>query len=380
MKRHAPVFVALVAAFAGGVAAQVFLVPRSPVAAQPAPPPTLPDRPPSLDPLPGSAPLPGSVPQFDGVVAKVMPSVVSVDAVKQTSTKGKPAEDSGSGVLMRFEGFRGVYAVTNNHVVEGARPTDILVTLNDGRILNPERVLVDPPSDVAVLVLKADDLPAADLGDSDQLRPGHWVLAFGSPLGFNQTVTHGIISAKDRGQVSLNNTIRIKEFLQSDAAINPGSSGGPLADASGRIVGINTAIANGGSTTNTFAGISFSIPINLVKRVGKELLEKGVVTRGYLGMQMAPMLDAQTAVKLGLTRLRGAAVESTHANGPAARAGIVAGDVIQKVGGVEVRDENHFINIVGALPPGEQIRLTVWRNRQARVIDLTVADWPTGRR
>ncbi len=368
MKRHVPVVVALVAAFVGGIAAQMLFAPRSPVSAQPA---TIPDAPPRFE--------PSAVPQFDGVVGKVMPSVVSVDAHKPNAPKGKPAEESGSAVLMKFDGFRGVFAVTNNHVVEGARAADILVTLYDGRILTPDRVWLDPPSDIAVLSLTADDLPAAELGDSDKLKPGHWVLAFGSPLGFNQTVTHGIISAKERGQVSLNNTIRIKEFLQSDAAINPGSSGGPLSDASGRVVGINTAIANGGNTTNTFAGISFSIPINLVKRVGKELLEKGSVTRGYLGMQMAPMLDAQTALKLGLTKLRGAAIESTHPNGPAARAGLVAGDVIQKVGGLEVRDENHFINIVGGLPPGEQIKLSVWRNKQARSIDMTVAEWPSRR-
>lgn len=370
MKRHVPVFVALVAAFVGGLATQALLVPRSPVAAQPS---AIPDSP--------ARPDPSATPtQFDAAVSKVMPSVVSVDAVKPTTAKGRPAEESGSGVLMRFDGYRGVFAVTNNHVVDGSRASDITVTLNDGRILIPDRVWVDPPSDVAVLSLSADDLPVAELGDSDKLKPGHWVLAFGSPLGFNQTVTHGIISARDRGQVSLNNTIRIKEFLQSDAAINPGSSGGPLADASGKIVGINTAIASGGNPTSTFAGISFSIPINLVKRVGKELLEKGSVTRGYLGMQMAPMLDAQTALKLGLTKLRGAAIESTHPNGPAAKAGLVAGDVILKVGGLEVRDENHFINIVGGLPPGEQVRLTIWRNKQPRTIDLTVAEWPMARK
>jgi serine protease Do len=372
MKRPGPVLFALLAAFAGGFVAQLVLAPRSPVSAQPSPLPSIPDTPPRVDPT--------SAPQFDGVVTKVMPSVVSVDAVKATGTKGRPSEESGSGVLMKFDGYRGVYAVTNNHVVDGARTADITVTLNDGRILIPDRVWVDSQSDVAVLSLTADDLPVAELGDSDSLRPGHWVLAFGSPLGFNHTVTHGIISAKDRGQVSLNNTIRIKEFLQSDAAINPGSSGGPLTDASGKVVGINTAIANGGNPSNTFSGISFSIPINLVKRVGKELLEKGNVTRGYLGMQMAPMLNAQAALKLGLTRLRGAPVESTHANGPAARAGLVPGDVILKVGGLEVRDENHFINIVGGLPPGEQIRLTIWRNKQTRTLDLTVAEWPVPRR
>ncbi len=343
------------------------------LAAIPQPPAVIPDKPDAL-------PVASLLPSFDAAVTKVMPSVVAVDALKPNAPKGKPAEETGSGVLMKFEGVRGVFAVTNNHVVDGSRAQDITVVLFDGRILVPDRVLVDPASDIAVLSLTADDLPAADLGDSDKVRPGHWVLAFGSPLGFNQTVTHGIISAKDRGQVNLNNTIRIKEFLQSDAAINPGSSGGPLTDSAGRIIGINTAIASGGNPTNTFAGISFSIPINLVKRIGRELLEKGSVSRGYLGMQMAPMLDAQTALRLGLTRLRGAMVETTHKEGPAAKAGVVASDVIQKVGGVEVRDENHFINIVGGLPAGERVALTVWRNKQAKQIELTVADWPQNRK
>ena len=363
MSRPAPRLVALLAVLLGTLA----------VTSAPQLPPTIDDSP-----KPGVAPV--ALPSFDAAVAKMMPSVVAVDALKPGAGKGKPAEESGSGVLMKFEGFRGVFAVTNNHVVDGSRAQDITVVLHDGRILVPDKVWVDPPSDIAVLSLSADDLPAAELGDSDKLKPGHWVLAFGSPRGFNQTVTHGIISAKDRGQVNLNNTIRIKEFLQSDAAINPGSSGGPLTDSAGRVVGINTAIASGGNPTNTFAGISFSIPINLVKRIGRELLDKGSVSRGYLGMQMAPMLDAQTALKLGLTRLRGAMVESAHTNGPASKAGVVAGDVIQKVGGLEVKDENHFINIVGSLPPGERISLTVWRNKQARAIELTVADWPTNRK
>jgi serine protease Do len=279
-------------------------------------------------------------------------------------------------VLMKFDGFRGTYAVTNNHVVDGARANDITVTLNDGRILIPDRVWTDPASDVAILRIDGENLPVADLGDSDRVKPGHWVLAFGSPLGFNQTVTHGIISARDRGQVNLNNTIRIKEFLQSDAAINPGSSGGPLTDATGKIIGINTAIASGGTTSNTFTGISFSIPINLVKRLGRELLDTGKVSRGYIGLQMAPTLDAKTALRIGLTKLRGAMVESTHPGGPAAQGGLQPGDVIQQVDGVNVRDENHFINIVGSLPIDQTVRLTIWRSREAKSVNLKVTDWP----
>src|SRR5205085_4645500 len=127
-------------------------------------------------------------------------------------------------------------------------------------------------------------LPTAPLGDSDRARVGQWVLAFGSPFGLNQTVTHGIISARERGQISLGSTIRIKDFLQTDAAINPGSSGGPLVDLRGEVIGINTAIA---SQSGSSSGVSFSVPISLVKRLMTQLLEKGTVSRGYLGMQLA---------------------------------------------------------------------------------------------
>src|SRR5262249_54122889 len=156
--------------------------------------------------------------------------------------------------------------------------------LADGRLFRPSRVWTDPASDVAVLRLDAEGLPTATLGNSDTARVGQWVLAIGSPFGLNQTVTHGIISARERGQVNLGETIRINDFLQTDAAINPGSSGGPLVNLEGEVIGINTAIASYNSSSS---GVAFSIPVNLVKRVMGELLEKGSVTRGYLGMQLA---------------------------------------------------------------------------------------------
>src|SRR5206468_10185257 len=139
--------------------------------------------------------------------------------------------------------------------------------LSDGKLLRPNHIWTDPESDVAVLRLESGtDLPSAVLGDSNQVRVGQWVLAFGSPFGLNQTVTHGIISARERGQVSLGGTIRIKDFLQTDAAINPGSSGGPLVNLDGEVVGINTAIA---SQSGSNSGVAFSIPINLVKRIAR---------------------------------------------------------------------------------------------------------------
>jgi S1-C subfamily serine protease len=171
----------------------------------------------------------------------------------------------------------------------------------------------------------------------------------------------------------LPNQIRIKEFLQTDAAINPGNSGGPLVDTAGKVIGINTANA---SSNGTNSGVAFSIPINLVKRVGRQLIETGKVSRGYLGMQLAPVLDPQTAIKLGLTKLRGAVVESLHPNGPAAQAGLRPSDVILKLDDVEIRDENHLINIVSVLPANQKVRLMLWRNKQYAVTTVTVGEWP----
>lgn len=334
----------------------------------------------SLPPPPSALERPslGGPDRFDDVIRQVAPTVVAVDALKPNS-KAKPTEESGSGVIVRFDGFRGTYAVTNNHVVGAAKPNEITVTLADGRILQPERVWTDPESDIAILKLPVDNLPVAELADSDRVRVGQWVLAFGSPFGLNQTVTHGIISARDRGQISLGATIRIKEFLQTDAAINPGSSGGPLVDMNGAIVGLNTAIA---SNNGNNSGVSFSIPSNLVRRVGRELLEKGTVTRGYLGMQLAPTLEPAAALKLGLTRVWGALVEGVHPDGPAARAGLKPGDVILKLDTVEIRDENQLINLISVLPVNQRVRITVWRNRQPQALEVTVGDWTaaTGRR
>jgi S1-C subfamily serine protease len=346
------------------------------------------DNPPAVRAQSSALPAPPSVAErdtppvspdhFDRVIRQVSPAVVAVDAVipaKRVALKGKAKpteEESGSGVIVRLDGYRGSYAVTNNHVIDGGKVTDITVTLADGRIFRPQQMWTDPQSDVAILRLPASDLPTATLGDSDRMIPGQWVLAFGSPFGLNRTVTHGIISARDRGQISLGNTIRIKEFLQTDAAINPGSSGGPLVDMTGAVVGINTAIA---SNNGNNSGVSFSIPSNLVRRVARELLEKGSVHRGYFGLQLAPTLEPAAALRLGLTRVWGALVDSVHPDGPAARGGVVAGDVILRLDAVEVRDENHLINLISSLPANQRVRVTVWRNRQPRTLEVTVGDW-----
>jgi S1-C subfamily serine protease len=315
--------------------------------------------------------------RFEEVARRVTGAVVAIEATKPATRGGRarPVEESGSGVLIKVAGRPGTYVLTNNHVIQQAAPAQITISMADGRLLKPAQVWADPESDIAVLRLETENLPVAALGDSDQARVGQWVLAVGSPFGLNQTVTHGIISARERGQVSLGTTIRIKDFLQTDAAINPGSSGGPLVNLEGEVVGINTAIA---SPSGSNSGVAFSIPINLVKRVQRQLLEKGSVTRGYLGLQVAPSFEAADAARLGLERAQGALVETVYADTPAATAGLRANDVVLQLDGVTVRNENHFINLISGLPAGQRVRLQVWRERRAVTLEAVVGDWGHG--
>jgi len=330
---------------------------------------------------PAALPAPDLITQlgdrFEAIARKVGPAVVAIEAVKPPRSgeagKGKVVEESGSGVLIKPEGRPGYLVLTNNHVIAQARPEQITIHLADARILRPNRVLADPETDIALLTLdEAVGLPAAVLGNSDNARVGRLVLAIGSPFGLNQTVTQGIISARERGQVALGNTIRIKDFLQTDAAINPGSSGGPLVDMRGEVIGINTAIA---SHHGSNSGVAFSIPVNLVKRVMREMLQQGAVTRGYLGMQLVQSFEAADALKLGMDRLRGALVERVYPDTPAAAAGLRVNDVILQVESLAIRDENHLINLVSTLPAGQRIRVQVWRDRSVATLDAVVGDW-----
>lgn len=364
MKQSAALFLLAASAFAGG-AVVTLLTPsldRVPAAHAQAPA-TLPG---------GSAELLRLGERFEAVARKVSPTVVAVEASKRTAGKSKPVEESGSGVLFQPEGQRFACVLTNNHVIDGAVATQITVSLWDGKLLRTTQVWADPESDIAVLRVEGENLPTATLGDSDAVRVGQWVLAVGSPFGLNQTVTHGIISARERGQVSLGSTIRIKDFLQTDAAINPGSSGGPLLNLDGEVIGINTAIA---SHSGSNSGVAFSIPINMAKRVVRQLLEKGAVSRGYLGMQLAPSFEAADALKLGLDKVQGALVESVYPNTPAALAGMQARDVILQLDGALVRNETHFITQITSLPPGQKVKVLVWRDRQTVTLEAVIGDW-----
>jgi serine protease Do len=350
-------------AFTGGAAATLVLHNQSALNAQNrnAPPPAVSS---SHSPSPD---------RFESVIRQMSPSVVSVEAVKSPAPgKTKPTEESGSGVIVQIEGIPGILVITNNHVITGAQASQITVHLEDDKIYRPSQVWADPESDIAALKIDAPGLIAAPISDSDRVRQGQWVLAFGSPFGLNRTVTHGIISARDRGQVSLGSTIRIKDFLQTDAAINPGSSGGPLVNMDGEVIGINTAIA---SHSGSNSGVAFAIPMNMVKRVVKQLIEKGTVSRGYLGVQLASAIEATDASRLGLDKAQGALVETVYPETPAALAGLKPNDVILQVDGQTIRNENHLINMIAGMPIGSKVRLQIWREQRKALIDATVGDW-----
>jgi serine protease Do len=314
--------------------------------------------------------------RFEAVAKLVLPAVVSIEAKKVSTplpgATSRTSEDSGTGVIIASADGLGAVVITNNHVIAGARNEQIHINLADGRLMKPLQVWGDAETDIAVMKVEGSNLPAARLGDSDRVRIGQWVLALGSPFGLSQSVTHGIISARERGQVTLGNTIRVKDFLQTDAAINPGSSGGPLVNLSGEVIGINTAIA---SQSGSSAGVSFSIPVNLVKRVAKQLQERGVVSHGYLGLQLDPQFEPATAVNLGLDRARGARIAGVVPESPGAQAGLKANDVVLQVDTVSIRNDNHLINLISMLPPTQRIRLQVWREKKAMAVDAVVGDW-----
>lgn len=313
--------------------------------------------------------------RFQLISKKLNPAVVSIEAHKIATLQNvkKQLEDSGSGVIVKLDNRPGYYVFTNNHIVENATPDNIVLQLADGKLMKPKKVWTYPAADIALLHLDTSEpLESAPLGDSDQLQQGHWVLAIGSPFGLSQSLTHGIISALGRGQVQLGSDIHIKDFIQSDAAINPGSSGGPLINLKGEVVGINTAIASPSGGSN---GISFSIPINYFRKAAEQLLDKGFVSRGYIGIQLAVSLDPFEAMKLGLERGWGALIEDVRRDGPAAVAGLQRGDVILEINQQMIRNENHCITTVSALPIGKPAVFVIWRDRQRKLINCPVEDY-----
>jgi serine protease Do len=334
--------------------------------------------------IPAALPL-GASGTFAQVVETVGPAVVNINSFIRGGGGRTPVEEFfgdeffrrffgdpdreqqqrslGSGVIVDPSGI----ALTNAHVVE--RATEIEVMTSDGKKHKAKVVGTDRRTDLAVLRLQGGGpFRAAGMGDSDRLRVGDWVLAIGSPFGLQQTVTAGIISAKGRSLTGG----AFDDFLQTDAAINPGNSGGPLVNMSGEVVGINSAIL---SRSGGNVGIGFAIPANMAKRIYTELVAKGKVTRGWLGVSIQP-LTPELAKGFGLKEPRGALISDVIAESPAEKAGIQAGDIITEFDGKKLEGPQDLQRAVAATQPGRGVPMTLWRDKASKTVEIKITETP----
>jgi serine protease Do len=276
-----------------------------------------------------------------------------------------PTTSFGSGVIVDREG----HILTNHHVVRGAKT--VAVKLGDGREFQATILGSDPKTDLAVLKISGKNLPTAELGGSDNIEVGQWVLAIGNPFGLEQTVTSGIISAKGRANVGI---AEFEDFIQTDAAINPGNSGGPLVDMDGKVIGITSAIA---SNTGGYQGIGFAIPTNMARAVMRDIIKQGKVRRGWLGIYMTD-LTQQLAQDLGMEYRRGVYVDEVVPDSPAAKAGIKAGDIITKVNDSELTSAAQLRNIIATTEIGKEIKLTYCRDGKESECKAVIISPETG--
>ncbi len=268
----------------------------------------------------------------------------------------------GSGFIISHNG----YILTNNHVVRGA--DKIVVRLYDKREFKAKIVGTDPNTDIALLKIDADDLPVLPLGDSDKLKVGEIVMAIGNPFGLSYTVTVGVVSAKGRSNVGITD---YEDFIQTDAAINPGNSGGPLINIKGEVVGVNTAIF---TKSGGYMGIGFAIPINMVKAIEKQLIEKGEVTRGYLGVMIQEMTP-ELKRSFGLKEDQGGVLISDVIEGsPAQKAGLKRGDVVIEFNGKKVTNVSEFRNMVALTPPGTKVTVVVIRKGKRKEFKVVLGN------
>src|SRR5438309_7431211 len=329
---------------------------------------------------------------FVGVAEHVRPAVVNLDTIQKARrprpSGAQPAPDDpflqeffkqffgpdgpsgggefrqrglGSGVIFDKRGL----VLTNFHVIKGA--DEITVKLSDKREYRGQILGIDPKTDLAVVKFQPDhELTVATLGNSDALRVGEWAIAIGNPFGLDQTVTVGVISATGRSDVGIST---YENFIQTDASINPGNSGGPLVNLRGEVVGINTAIVASGQ------GIGFAIPVNMVKRVIAQLVERGRVTRGWLGVSVQPLTE-ELARSLGAPSGRGAVVGRVYAGSPAASAGLAQSDGIVSYDGTPVSDYHHLQRLVAETDVGKRVSIEIIRQRATQRLDLRVAEAP----
>ena len=267
---------------------------------------------------------------------------------------------TGSGVIISPDG----YIITNNHVIDGAR--DLSITLNDNRSYDAELIGTDPKTDIALLKIDAsDDLPYATFGDSDQTKIGEWVLAVGNPFNLNSTVTAGIISAKSRDLSGQN----YQSFIQTDAAVNPGNSGGALVNTNGELIGINTAIS---SQTGSYIGYSFAVPSNIARKVVADIMEFGNVQKGILGVS-GTELNSETAEQLNLNNTEGFYVGNVENKSGAQKAGIKNGDIITKIDDIKISKFADMTGYLNTKRPNDVVNVTVLRNGDLKVLPVTLS-------
>jgi len=330
------------------------------------------------------------LPDFTELYDKQAPAVVAIDVTQRVRRQRGPelAEDDpfydffrrfgqiprgrgtpdrefdqqsvGSGFLISSDG----YLITNAHVVDGA--DEVTVKLTDKREFKAKVIGADKRTDIALLKIEGKDLPKVTIGDPEKLRVGEWVVAIGKPFGLESTMTAGIVSAKGRDLPQEN----LIPFIQTDAAVNPGNSGGPLFNLKGEVIGINSMIF---SRTGGYMGLSFAIPVDLAMNTVAQLKEKGRVTRGRIGVQITEV-SRETAESFGLARPMGALVNSVEKGGPAEKAGVEAGDIVLKADGREVRTSSELPRIVTMIKPGNKVMLTIWRKGAQKDVAVTVAE------
>ena len=267
---------------------------------------------------------------------------------------------SGSGVIIREDG----YIVTNNHVIDGA--TKIEVTLNSNQTYPATLIGTDPATDIALLKIEAQGLPVIPFGDSDKLRLGEWVIAIGSPYDLRSTITAGIVSAKGRSMPNYSGEFKIESFIQTDAAVNPGNSGGALVDKAGNLVGINTAII---SKTGSYTGYSFAVPSNIVRKIAYDLMDFGSVKRAVLGIVMQP-IDDKIAEELKLSSRNGVYIIEVSKSGSADETGVKAGDVLIVIDSTRITNSASVLEAVSRFSPGDKAMVTVIRDGKEQVFEV----------